>query len=135
MEIRIIRTFKGRDYTVGDLFIDGAWQCNTLEPHAIDWTREKKTLGKTAIPEGRYELKLAMSRRYGCLMPYLLDVPHFTGIMIHKGMTVKDTKGCILVGHHKLKATLLRTRQTFDVIMEHIVAARRRNEKVTVSVS
>ena len=32
--------------TIGSLYADGQFCCHTLEPHAIDWAREKKSLAK-----------------------------------------------------------------------------------------
>jgi hypothetical protein len=81
--------------TIGELLIDGKWQCWTLE----DVVRKgEKIPGHTAIPEGHYEVILSPSNRFKRLMPYLLNVPNFTGIMIHPGNTDADTHGCILVG-------------------------------------
>lgn len=87
---------------------------STLEPHRIDWQTQKKTLGKTAIPEGRYLIRLTWSARYKRLMPFLQDVPHFAGIMIHPGNTPADTLGCILVGALLEGGSLLHSRTTFN---------------------
>ena len=72
--------------------------CDTLEPHAIDWSRERKVWGKTAIPCGRYKVTLRYSTTFKRKMPFLENVPHFTGIMLHLGNAPEDTRGCILVG-------------------------------------
>ena len=94
------------------------WICNTLEPHVIDWRREQKVMGLTAIPEGEYVLRTHWSNNFKRWLPYLLEVPHFTGIMIHPGNTVRDTKGCILVGRETGGDTLIYSRYTTDILMK-----------------
>lgn len=88
--------------------------CATLEPKV----RDKKIKGQTAIPAGEYRIKYSPSQKYGKNMPFLLNVPNFTGIMIHTGNELKDTEGCILVGYRKYpeKAYLYSSRKTFDLL-------------------
>lgn len=100
---RLIFTDKS---TIGDLYWRGGeFECNTLEDTCrrdkdndgkLD--KEEKVYGETAIPAGRYEIKMQYSETYKRMMPYLQNVPLFNGIMIHWGNWAKDTKGCILVG-------------------------------------
>src|SRR3990167_10769228 len=100
--------------TFGQMFVDGAKQCETLE----DPVREVegapvtnwKVKSDTAIPRGRYRLVVDRSEKFSkrasakaghpvdVLMPHLLNVPGFDGIRIHSGNTEKDVEGCILVG-------------------------------------
>jgi hypothetical protein len=94
--------------TIGELsWKGGEFECNTLE----DTCRRDKNLnkkldpsekvyGETAIPSGRYQVKMQWSARYQRKMPFLQNVPMFEGIMIHWGNFPKDTFGCILVGDH-----------------------------------
>ena len=107
MTITLKRIYKKGTFTLGALqiqtesnkeFLTKKYFCDTLEPHAIDWRREDKIAGKTAIPTGRYKVVLGYSKTYKRRMPFLQNVPHFTGIMIHTGNSVDDTRGCILVG-------------------------------------
>ena len=65
MKIEIKRDIKGNTYTAGKMYVDGRHFADTLEPRAIDWSKEEKTLGKTAIPEGTYkvEMRYRNSRR------------------------------------------------------------------------
>ena len=91
------------EYTIGKLYIDGLYFCDTLE----DTVREKKIAGKTAIPEGTYQVIVNRSPKFKRDLPLLLDVPNFEGIRIHRGNTVKDTSGCILVGENKVKGKVI----------------------------
>lgn len=94
MDLELFRTNLEQDYTLGEIRIDSVFECFTLE----DPIRETKIQDDTAIPAGRYEIILNKSPKFGRIMPRLLDVPNFTGILIHKGNTKADTRGCILVG-------------------------------------
>lgn len=84
--------------TIGDLYVGEEYECHTLE----DTCRyNAKIPGKTAIPEGRYEVVINWSNRFKKEMPLLIHVPMFSGIRIHPGNTAANTDGCILVGRTK----------------------------------
>lgn len=105
MDLVLRREPTIKETTFGDLSIDGAWFCFTLE----DVIREKigspvaewKQHGHTAIPAGRYRLGVANSPRFGPGTLTLLDVQSFSHIRIHAGNDDGDTEGCILVGYRK----------------------------------
>ena len=59
---------------------------------------EWKVYGRTAIPSGIYRVLMTYWAKAGRDVPWLQDVPGFTGILIHRGSTDADTEGCILVG-------------------------------------
>ena len=140
MEITILRTWFRDCYTVGYLKINGKYHCDTLELRAIDWTKEKKTWGKTAIPEGRYRVRLQYSSHFKRVMPYLENVPQFTGVMIHTGNSAgyggkkSDTTGCILVGKNTIVGELTESRVHFKSLMEQIQKAVSAGEEVWVHV-
>lgn len=106
MEIKLIRKSFTHKTTIGDLFVDGAFECNTLEDVDRDLIisddlkdiARKKIHGETAIPYGRYEVIISFSNRFKCLMPLLVNVPGFAGVRIHSGNTSEHTEGCLLVG-------------------------------------
>lgn len=83
-----------KEFTLGTLSIDGKHFCYTVE----DTVRDKKIAGITAIPYGKYKIIVNMSPRFKRLLPRLLDVPNFAGVLIHAGNTAKDSEGCILMG-------------------------------------
>lgn len=103
MEIRVDRNRFYPNRTVGQLYIDDNFFCFTLE----DTMREVegqpvakwKVYGETAIPQGRYKITLADTLHFGPDTMFVNNVPGFTGILIHSGVTEKDTLGCILVGY------------------------------------
>lgn len=115
MEIKVKRiTPIGHPYTIGKMYIDGTYFCDTLEDKVRDTNKngtfdngETKIAGETAIPYGRYKVVVNMSPRFKRELPLLLNVPHFEGIRIHRGNTDKDSSGCILVGENKVKGKVI----------------------------
>ena len=127
MKLTLNRKFKGQTYTIGDLSIDGKFFCNTIEdavrelpatcpdtPRGRSCTCKEKVYAKTASPAGTYKVTLQYSPRYKKKMPYLHDVPHFLGILIHSGNTEVDSAGCIIVGKNTVKGKVLESRTTFQ---------------------
>lgn len=107
--------------TIGRFYIGEDYQCFTLE----DTVRQNgiKIYGRTAIPEGQYEVIVNYSNRFKRPLPLLLDVPDFDGIRIHPGNTEEDTLGCILVGNIKGDNAIFDSRNAFTPLYLKIVNA------------
>lgn len=88
------RLHRTNNSTIGELFLNGKFECYTLE----DVERPVKIQNQTAIPKGKYKVIINQSVRFKQLMPLLLNVPNFTGVRIHSGNHKDNTEGCILVG-------------------------------------
>ena len=133
MRLTLDRFFKGKDYTIGRLYIDGVYFCDTLEDTVRGLPEEEKIYSRTAIPAGTYKItlnivspKYSLRKSYdwcGGRLPRLLNVPFFDGILIHAGNTAKDSAGCILVGENKEKGKVLNSMATlkrlYKVLKEH----------------
>ena len=111
MKLDVVRTQFGADATNGMLFIDGVFECYTLE----DEVRDVKVMHETAIPLGEYEIKYRTvggwftrekaryDKKFGAGwfkgMLELQDVPNFTYVLIHSGNTDESTSACLLLGN------------------------------------
>ncbi len=152
MELQIVRKYKKDTYTIGGLYVDGKWFSDTLEdkdrglrdtmlPEEI---RSKKVYGETAIPTGRYDVRMTYSvrfasrawdRKYNGRVPEVVDVKGFAGIRIHPGNSDKDTLGCILVGRNTIKGRITQSTDYYYRLLDnYIVPAIERGEKVTLSI-
>lgn len=106
MELLVERKIKDNLTTIGDLSIDGCFECHTLEDKDRGLTNEMplaqinqiKVATLTAIPTGRYEVAVNFSNRFQRMMPIIINVPGYCGVRIHWGNYAKDTDGCILLG-------------------------------------
>ena len=105
MEIVIKRYDSSEDWTRGVMYINGVFECYTLE----DEFRTKKVWGETRIPQGTYKLRIRQyggfheryKRRYSAFhrgMIEIVDVPDFKHVLFHVGNDDDDTSGCILLG-------------------------------------
>lgn len=133
MNIDVKRDARVGASTLGKLYIDGIYQCETLE----DVVRAPgvKIHGQTAIPAGEYQVLVTMSQRFKRLLPLLLDVPGFEGVRIHPGNTDADTEGCILVGRGRERNIVTDSRAAFGPLMNAIEGARRAHEPVTIRIT
>jgi len=95
MRLTLQREHSTAAGTFGVLFVDGRFQCHTLE----DVVRVgPKVAGQTAIPAGVYPVTITHSPRFNRRLPLVEGVPGFIGIRFHVGNTASDTEGCILPG-------------------------------------
>lgn len=60
LEYKLCRTFSNNEYTIGKLYENGVYLCDTIE----DIEREVKIKDKTAIPKGRYQVIVNMSNPF-----------------------------------------------------------------------
>ena len=106
LQILLIRKYRKPEYTIGQLYVNGKFVCNTIEDtdrrlyqgQPIADLASKKVSGKTAIPTGTYRLQVYESPKFGRELIEVMDVPGFMGIRIHRGNTADDSAGCILPG-------------------------------------
>lgn len=126
---------KGASCTMGRLILNGNYLCDTLEPPSMGFSatssleriRNAKKRQKIAIPSGLYRLQMGFSPRFsprpfykacgGGLLPRVLSVPAFSGVLIHCGNTIRDTLGCVLVGRRADASTLVESQKTYSRLM------------------
>ena len=155
MELRLERIALRSEYTIGKLYVDGEYVCDTIEDTVRDLDKdgkfangEVKIPGKTAIPYGRYEItmkvkspkysnfsKYSWAKKYDGYLPRLLQVPHFEGVLIHPGNTSSESSGCILTGENKVVGKVINSVNTFRRLMDdYLVPAKKRNEKIVITI-
>lgn len=131
MNLYLTRKWFTPDSTIGELLIGDDFECLTLE----DVVREgPKVYGKTAIPEGIYDVIITPSARFKRDMPLICAVPGFSGVRIHSGNTADDTEGCILVGQTRGKDWIGHSRKAFDLLFAKIRTAKAAGIPITITV-
>ena len=153
MKITVDRKWKKEDYTIGRMYINGEFFCNTLEDtdRGITQTMDKNILrsrkipNRTAIPSGTYNITLdVVSPKFSkktfykefCdgKLPRLLNVPGFDGILIHVGSNASHSSGCILVGNNTIKGGLTNSKETFKKLYKILLEAKENGEKITIEI-
>ena len=137
----LLKRIPKPEYTIGHLYIDGVYFCDTLEDPVRDLNKngvfddgEVKIYGNSAIPYGTYEVTITYSNKYQKNMPLINNVPNFTGIRIHSGNTAEDTKGCILVGENKVIGKVINSKLTFDNLYPMLETAIEEGEQITIEI-
>ena len=133
MRLILKRLYLKTDYTIGKLYMDGKYFCDTLEDQVRDLTKERKIPGRTAIPAGVYEIVVNVSPRFKRKLPRLLDVPGFDGILIHRGNTAEDTAGCILVGENRERGKVINSTR-FEVQLTGILERAQEKGEITIEI-
>lgn len=146
MLLRVDRKWRKKDYTVGELSVDGVYFCDTLEDRDRLYFGEKKVPTQTAIPCGKYKVAMnIVSPKYSkkpefvayckAKMPRILDVPQFDGILIHPGNTAGDTAGCLLVGENKAVGRVVNSTLVWKRLYIKMKAAHDRGETITIIIA
>ena len=140
MKLTLKRIALRPTYTIGKLYIDDNYFCDTLEDTVRDTNKsgkfdngEQKIKGKTAIPYGTYEIKWTYSPRFKKYTPQLMNVPSFEGIRVHAGNTSADTEGCLILGENKQVGKVLNSRATINKFYP-IIKEACSNGKVTIEI-
>lgn len=141
MNITLNRIAKKSKYTIGKLYIDGEYFCDTIEDTDRGLTqtmtdaqvKSKKVYGQTAIPTGTYRVIISYSNKFKRQMPLLLNVPGFLGIRIHSGNTEKDTEGCLIVGKNKVVGKVIESKDTYNKLFSILCEANKKEAiKITI---
>ena len=154
MKLTLIRKYKKPDYTIGLLYINGVFFCNTIEDTdrglddsmSLEDIKSKKVYGQTAIPKGTYEITLdVVSPKFSTYsfyketcngkVPRLLNVKGFKGILIHVADGYKGAElvqGCIGIGLNKIKGGLLEGKEYFKRLYSTLLEAYSNKEKIFI---
>jgi hypothetical protein len=132
MKLTLKRIAKKPAYTIGRLYIEDLYFCDTIEDidrglrqdMPLSEIRKIKVKDKTAIPAGTYQMVVNMSPSKKRLLPRLLDVPGFEGILIHRGNTENDSSGCIIVGENKAVGKVINSTGYELKLVEYLKNAR-----------
>jgi hypothetical protein len=110
-KLEIIREEMSSECTIGKLFIDGKYECFTLE---LPWKENTRKI--SCIPTGTYKLVHRTSPKYKEHL-HVTGVPNRDLILIHTGNSAKDILGCILVGTAKAKDFIGHSRVAMQALM------------------
>ena len=124
IKLRLERRYKGSKYTIGKLFINDEYFCDTIEDidrglksnMSVEYIKKKKVYAETAIPTGTYKIEMTYSSKFKRILPLLVDVKGFSGIRIHRGNTEKDSSGCIVIGENKVKGRVINS-TPYEVVL------------------
>lgn len=133
MELALKRRWLTPRSTIGELFVDGRLECFVLED-VYRPPPAPKVYGKTAIPNGRYEVRITPSPRFKRDLPLVMGVPGFEGIRIHPGNNADHTEGCLLPGRWRGEDKVLDSRLAFDDLFEKLKNAGRGPHHITITV-
>ena len=144
MRILLQRHALKAGYTIGRMEINGRYFCDTLED-TDRGLRESmteaeiaalKVKGATAIPTGTYRIDMqTRSPRFGRVLPRLVSVKGYSGVLIHSGNTADDTEGCILVGENRERGKVLNSRATLESLLVFLRAAQAEGEEIELTIT
>jgi hypothetical protein len=139
MKLELKRLYKKDTYTIGKLYINDEYFCDTLEDKDRNLTNDMsladilniKVYGRTAIPKGHYKITITYSPKFKTNLPLINDVIGYSGIRIHQGNTHNNTSGCILVGENKIKGQLINSKNALSKLLSILSNA---NDDITMDI-
>ena len=119
INLLILRDTFSDKSTVGELFLNGKFMCDTLENPELNNVRNI-----SCIPEGEYSVRLRTARESATrdyLHLLVKDVPNRDYILFHIGNYPKSTRGCILVGIGRKQAFVSNSTLAMDLLIKEIL--------------
>ena len=149
MELKLKRTDFTDTSTIGELSINGVFECFVLEDTdrglkqsmSLPESVATKVHGKTAIPYGTYKIVVTKSERFSKMkgkpvyLPLLLNVPNYEGVRIHTGNKPTETEGCLLPARKKGKNVVSESTLAFTQLNDKINLAIKAGEVVTIEIT
>lgn len=155
--LRLERTALKAKYTIGHLYVmqgdKKVYVCDTIEDTVRDINKngifdkkEKKIPKLTAIPYGTYRICWSYSPKFGVTkfleaakyehtMPWVRNVPHFEGILMHCGSSEKSSAGCLIVGYNKVVGRVVDSQKAFCHLMDNYLwPARKRGQEIYITI-
>lgn len=155
MRIELKRIYTCSTYTIGHVYVNGEYVCDTVEDTdrglhqgmTAAQIRKVKVYRQTAIPTGTYKVtmnvqspKFAQYEYYkkycNGYLPRLLDVPGFDGILIHKGVSANSSAGCIIVGYNTIKGRVTDSQKAWEKLMKkYLTPAKMLEKEITITIT
>lgn len=143
MELLLKRHTRTEKSTIGDLFVNGQFECHILEDKdrgllqtmKLSEIEKLKKKGVTAIPAGRYEVVVSFSNAFQKYLPLLIEVPGYAGVRMHSGNSDADSLGCLLTGKYDPRTPdfVGGSRLAFDALFKKIKAVEKK-EKIFITI-
>lgn len=135
---------KKREYCIGHLYVDGKYLHDTIEDYDRGLDSETMTLAqikarkissRTAIPTGRYRVRLdRVSPKFsqkayykktcGGKVPYVEKVPAYEGILFHCGKNEDSSAGCLIQGKNTVVGMVTESTQCFERLLKVLYSAK-----------
>lgn len=132
---------KKREYCIGHLYVDGKYLHDVIEDYDRGLEQDKpetwkrKIKSKTAIPTGRYRVRLdRVSPKFsqkayykkvcGGKVPYLDKVPAYEGILMHCGKNEDSSAGCLIQGKNTVVGMVTESTQCFEKLLKVLRGAK-----------
>jgi hypothetical protein len=142
MELKLTRTTRTDESTIGELTVNGVYEAFILEDterglkqsDTLEQIKSVKVYGKTAIPSGRYEIAITFSNRFQKYLPLVMNVPGYEGIRIHPGNLPENTLGCLLPGEFRNHNKVTNSKKAFAALFNKLKAVEKK-EKIFIEIS
>ena len=127
MQFLLTLVSSGPDGTMGELSLNGAFFCVSLEP-------DEDRVDHPAIPLGTYKVIVTPSLRFGRMLPLIVGVPGRSGVRVHPGNFETDTEGYILLGMERVGPVLKHSRAACEMFQSAIAPCLARDIPVTLQI-
>lgn len=153
MNVLVKRIARRKLYTIGRLYIDGKYICDTIEDTdrglsdnmSLAQIKKLKIKDQTAIPVGTYKLtmnvksprfsqKLYYKNYCNGYLPRLINVKGYEGILMHRGTDQNSSSGCLILGYNTVIGKVTDSQKAFETVYPILKKASDRGESISITI-